>query len=45
MTMKVTYTDINNNIHTKTVNQKEYRFLVVSIVSIKGKIEKVEHIA
>ena len=45
MTMKVTYKDINKNTHTKVVNEKQYRFLVISVVSIKGSIEKVEHIA
>lgn len=45
MTMRVTYTDVNKNIHVKTINQKQFRFLVASVVSIKGNIEKVEQIA
>lgn len=45
MTMRVTYKDINKNTHTKVVNEKQYKFLVMSVVSTKGNIEKVEHIA
>lgn len=45
MTMRVTYTDVNKNVHIKVINQKQFRFLVASVVSIKGNIEKVEQIA
>ena len=45
MTMRVTYTDVNKNVHIKVINQKQFRFLVASVVSIRGNIEKVEQIA
>ena len=45
MTMRVTYTDRNNNIHTKEVDQKVYCQLVASLVWTKGEIKNVEHIS